>query len=90
MHVLGHGQKHFTELMHLKFQLLQLIPREANELTIGYEGDKFLNVGITIFNILGKVVFSNPGEYIAHQKTIDISRLTAGIYFVEIILEGKE
>jgi len=62
----------------------------TNELTIAIEGDEFFNLGITLHNTLGEVVYSSPDENISHEKTIDVSTLSTGIYFVELNIDGNK
>lgn len=61
----------------------------TDELTIEFEGDKIRNVGIKMFNVLGEVVYSDHYENFGQTKSIDISNLSTGIYFLDISLDGK-
>jgi len=75
-----------TEINHLP---INIYPNPAtNELTIEFDEGELFETDITLFNILGEVVFSSPNEKIGQKKTIDISSLPAGIYFVELNIDG--
>jgi len=72
-----------------KSQQITIYPNPARDkLTIEFDEDKLFDVGITLINILGEVVFSSTFENIAQEKTIDVSGLTTGIYFVELEING--
>jgi hypothetical protein len=73
-----------------KTQHIYLYPNPTtNELTIEFKGEEFFNVDISLFNVLGEVVYFIPNESIVQRKTIDISDLMPGIYFVELKRDGK-
>jgi hypothetical protein len=72
-----------------KTQKINLYPNPAtNELTIEVEGNEYYKGDVTLFNILGEVVHFSPGENFGQKKTIDISALSTGIYFVELNIDG--
>lgn len=74
-----------TSVTEFKEPHINIYPNPAiNELTIEFEGDIFQDVDLTIFNILGEVVFSSTDQYAYHRKIIDISSLATGLYFIEI------
>jgi hypothetical protein len=58
-------------------------------LTIEFEGDEFQDLGITIYNIVGEVVYSSSDQIAFLIKTIDTSTLATGLYFVEINMDGQ-
>jgi len=79
-----------TTELESKTQKINLYPNPAtNELTIEIDEDGYFNVGITLLNVLGEVVYFSPGENIGRKKTIDISALATGIYFVELNIDGN-
>jgi len=72
-------------------QKINLYPNPAlDELTIEIDGKDFFNVDITLLNTLGEVVYFIPNESIIQKKSIDISALTPGIYFVELNIDGNK
>ncbi len=73
-----------------KPQPIRIYPNPAsNELNIEFEEDEIFNLGIIMFNSLGDVVFSSKESDPTLKTTIDISPLTAGIYFIEVNVDGK-
>jgi len=73
-----------------KTEQLNLYPNPAtHELNIILEGDEFYNIGLTMFNVLGEMVYFSDDENIGQKKTIDISGLSSGIYFLEFNFDGK-
>ncbi len=82
---------HTTSVSDILSQNITIYPNPATEaLTIEMSDGKFFRLEIKLFNILGEVVFSSPIENISHQKTIDISDLAAGIYFVQVNIDGNK
>jgi hypothetical protein len=58
-------------------------------LTIAFVEDKLHDLDICLFNILGEIVFSSKDQNIAYEKTIDLSSLANGIYFIELNIDGN-
>jgi len=60
----------------------------TNELTIEFDEGELFAADITLFNILGEVVYYSSDEFIGHKKIIDINTLAAGFYLVELNING--
>ena len=79
-----------TSVAEIEKQPFNVYPNPAtNELTIEVEGDEVRNLGITIFNVVGEVVFLSTEQYAFKKETIDISPLATGIYFLETNIDGE-
>jgi carboxyl-terminal processing protease len=69
---------------------LNMFPNPVtNKLTIAFVEDKLHDLDICLFNILGEIVFSSKDQNIAYEKTIDLSSLANGIYFIELNIDGN-
>lgn len=68
---------------------INLFPSPAKDnLVISVSGDK-LN-GVRLFDILGNTVLAQNFENAGQSKTLNISNLTAGVYFAEVRINNKE
>lgn len=61
-----------------------------NELTIDVDKSELSKVGITLYNSLGAACYVLKGQHIRNKKTIDVSNLMSGIYFLELDIDGKK
>ena len=65
---------------------LSVYPNPANDKITLVMGDKDLsNAVVTFWNVLGEKVCVVRGA----SSTIDISMLTAGVYLMEVVLDGE-
>ena len=61
-----------------------------NELTIDIDKSELFNAGINLYNPSGTVCYSLENQHIPGKKTMNVSSLPAGIYFVELDIDGKK
>ena len=60
-----------------------------NKLTVLLDKDNLFNHNISIYNILGEIVYSNTIENNSNEVTIDLSALATGIYLVALDINGN-
>jgi len=67
-------------------QSLQIFPNPTNKnVTISFNVAQSMETTISIFNTLGKVVYSKSNNVVNNfSTTIDVSTFAAGIYIVEV------
>lgn len=66
---------------------LQIYPNPASD-NITIVSDKYLNnAGLTIYNMMGEIVMTK--KLIGNQVNVDISNMSAGLYFITINDRGK-
>lgn len=61
----------------------------TNILNFEFEQDQFFNLSINLYTTLGDLVFKSKNPFTINKKTIDISLLAPGIYFIELIGNGN-
>ena len=60
----------------------------SDELTIEFDENNIDDIEFTLYNLAGQIVFPDDNKKIEYNKTIDISALIPGIYFVELNVNG--
>jgi type IX secretion system substrate protein len=72
---------------------LSVYPNPANSLiNINYELDRAGTVTITLFDVLGNVLYTLPGEFTGagnHSMTYQTTQLPAGTYYIRMEASGK-
>lgn len=103
IHLSGHGSQEdspdifiaqlnmTTATVHVdsKAQQISIYPNPAsNELIIEVEEGDNVTMDISLFTILGQLVYSANDQNMGQKRTIDIHTLPAGIYFIEFDING--
>jgi hypothetical protein len=67
-------------------ELLSVYPNPAHDVITLWAGEKELvNAEVVFWNVLGEKVYAVSGS----SSTIDISGLTAGVYLMEVVVDGE-